>query len=54
MKLKTKVIQLRVEPELKAAASQAAKDNRRSLTSLIENLLEEYLRAHGYLKRKPR
>jgi hypothetical protein len=31
----------------------AAKDERRSLTSLIENVLEQYLTERGYLPSKP-
>ncbi len=40
---------LRLEPELKEAAERAAADDHRSLTSLIEKLLSEYLRGRGYL-----
>ena len=40
---------LRVNPWLKDAATRAAADDRRSLTSLVEELLTEYLREHGYL-----
>jgi hypothetical protein len=43
-------LNLRIEPELKAAAEKAAADDRRSLTSLIEKLLSEYLRKKGYLE----
>jgi hypothetical protein len=41
---KTALVNLRVPPSLKAAAQKAAADDRRSLTSLIEKLLVEYLR----------
>ena len=44
-------INLRVVPELKAAAEQAAADDQRSLTSLIEKLLTDYLRDRGFLPR---
>jgi len=46
---KTATLNLRIEPELKAAAERAATDDRRSVTSLIEKLLAEYLEEHGYL-----
>lgn len=38
-----------MEPALKEAAEKAAADDHRSLTSLVEKLLTEHLRAHGYL-----
>jgi hypothetical protein len=41
---KTAQVNLRVPPSLKAAAQQAAADDHRSLTSLIEKLLTEYIR----------
>ena len=40
---------LRVDPWLKDVATRAAADDRRSLKSLVEELLTEYLREHGYL-----
>jgi hypothetical protein len=40
---------LRVDPWLKDLATQAAADDQRSLTSLVEKLLADYLREHGYL-----
>ncbi len=46
---KTATLNLRIEPELKEAAERAATDDRRSVTSLIEKLLAEYLRERGYL-----
>ncbi len=49
-RIKGKTLNLRIEAELKAAAEKAAADDRRSLTSLIENLLTAYLRKKGYLK----
>jgi hypothetical protein len=40
----------RVRPlEVKAAAEKAAKDDVRSLSSLVENILTEWLRDEGYL-----
>lgn len=44
-------LNLRIEPELKIAAEKAALDDRRSLTSLIEKLLSDYLKKHGYLRK---
>lgn len=49
--IKSKTLNLRIEPRLKDAAEKAAVDERRSLTSLVEVLLEEYLRSGGYLKK---
>jgi hypothetical protein len=50
MVTKTKVpLALRIDPVLKAAAEKAAAEDRRSLTSLIESLLDQHLKAHGYL-----
>jgi hypothetical protein len=46
---RTALIQLRVRPSLKDAAEQAAENDSRSLTSLIEKLLTEHLRRKGYL-----
>ncbi len=41
---KTALVNLRMPPSLKAAAQKAAAEDRRSLTSLIEKLLVDYLR----------
>jgi hypothetical protein len=49
-RIKTAQVNLRIEPSLKAAAEKAAKDDQRSLTSLIEKLLTEHLRRRGYLQ----
>jgi hypothetical protein len=46
---KTAQVNLRLLPEMKDAAERAAADDRRSLTSLIEKLLGDYLEAAGYL-----
>ena len=45
---KTATLNLRIAPELKAAAEKAAADDNRSLTSLFETLLLSHLRDHGY------
>jgi hypothetical protein len=42
-----------IDPVLKDAAEIAAKDDRRSLTSLIEKVLADYLTERGYLPGKP-
>lgn len=44
-KRKTAIVTLRIEPELKAAAEQAAQYDQRSLTNLIEVLIIERCRA---------
>ena len=41
--------ELRVDPWLKDIAERAATDDRRSLASLVEELLTDYLLKHGYL-----
>jgi hypothetical protein len=46
---KTAPFQVRMRPSVKVAAEQAAADENRSLSSLIETLLIEHLRANGYL-----
>ena len=46
---KTVQINLRIPPELKEAAEQAAADDHRSLTSLITKLLSDHCKATGYL-----
>lgn len=48
-RLKTAQVNLRLLPEMKAAAEKAAADDSRSLTSLIEKLLREHLVRGGYL-----
>lgn len=49
-RLKTAQVNLRIAPALKEASEKAAADDNRSLTSLVEKLLTDYLRKHGYLK----
>jgi hypothetical protein len=44
---KTAQIALRVDPDLKERAEQAAAEDHRSLTSLIEKLLADHLRKRG-------
>jgi len=45
---------MRIDPELKEAAENAAADDRRSLSSLVEKLLTDYCREHGYFKDAPK
>lgn len=44
---KTAQVNIRLSPELKKAAEQAAEEDHRTLTSLIEKLLIEHLRETG-------
>ena len=46
---KTAQVNLRLAPSLKEAAERAAADDQRSLTSLVEKLLSDHLKANGYL-----
>lgn len=46
---KTPSFGIRVQPETKAALERAARDDLRSVSSLIEEILVEWLRAKGYL-----
>ena len=47
--VKTPSLGVRLQPELKAALDKAAKDDLRSMSSMVEKILTEYLREHGYL-----
>jgi hypothetical protein len=40
----------RVEPEMKAALEKAATDDERSLSSLVQKILREWLKERKYLK----
>jgi len=48
---KTPSLGVRVQPETKAALEKAAKADMRSVSSLIEKILVEWLRANGYMKK---
>ena len=50
---KTAQINLRIAPALKAAAERAAAADHRSLTSLVEKLLSDHLKAAGHLDPEP-
>lgn len=47
-RLKTAQVNLRIDPDLKAAADKAAAEDQRSLTSLIEKLLTDFLKKAGH------
>lgn len=46
---KTHPLGFRVEPEVKEALEKAAKADHRSVSSLIEKILVEWLKANGFL-----
>ncbi len=48
--VKTPSLGVRVQPEIKAALQRAAADDMRSMSSLIDKILIEWLRKKGYLK----
>jgi hypothetical protein len=45
-------VSFRFSPEKKSALEQAAEDDSRSLSSMIDKILTDYLKANGYLKPK--
>jgi len=45
---KTSPVSVRLPPALKEVAEEAAKADTRSLSSLLEKALREYLKANGY------
>jgi hypothetical protein len=47
---KTPSLGVRLQPKVKAALQQAAEADIRSLSSMVEKILTEWLRAKGYLK----
>jgi hypothetical protein len=46
-------VSFRLPPEIKAAAEKAAADDHRSLSSLVEKVLADYLKKQGYLPDPP-
>lgn len=48
---KTPSLGVRLQPETKAALEKAAKADMRSVSSLVEKVLTEWLRSNGYLKK---
>lgn len=47
---RTQPLGFRVEPDLKAALEKAARDDDRSVSSLVLKVLRDHLRERGYLK----
>jgi hypothetical protein len=47
---KSEAISVRVSPNIKKAAERAAAEDSRSVASLVEKLLVEWLKANNYLK----
>jgi hypothetical protein len=45
-------ISFRIEPEIKAALENVARQDRRSVSSLIEKILADWLEAHGHLPKE--
>jgi hypothetical protein len=50
MPQKTLPVSFRLPEHVKTAAEKAAKDDTRSLSSLLEKLLTDYLKKNNYLK----
>lgn len=50
--MKTLPVSIRLQPEVKAALEKAAKADARSLSSLAEKVLMDYLRKNGFLKER--
>ncbi|HEX2526906.1 MAG TPA: hypothetical protein VHL31_11510 [Geminicoccus sp.] len=51
---KTNSLGVRLQPDVKAALEKAAKDDMRSLSSLMEKIVTEWLRERGYLPNEPK
>jgi len=47
--VRTNSLGIRVEPEIKAALEKAARDDDRSVSSLVERVLKAWLIERGYL-----
>ncbi|MDB5572597.1 MAG: hypothetical protein JWN93_3780 [Hyphomicrobiales bacterium] len=47
--IKSAMIALRLAPSLKQAAEKAAAEDSRTLTSLVQKALKDYLAARGYV-----
>jgi hypothetical protein len=50
---KTGTFNLLIDPALKEAVEKAAAHDHRSVTSLVEKLLTDYLGRRGYIQRRP-
>ncbi len=46
---KTTPLGIRLEPDVREALTRAAKDDARSISSLIAKILSDWLRERGYL-----
>lgn len=51
---KTTPMGVRIAVEAKDALARAAKDDLRSLNSMVEKILTEWLREHGYMGEPPK
>jgi hypothetical protein len=49
---RTNPLGVRVHPEVKLALEKAAKDDDRSISSLVERILTTWLRDNGYLPKE--
>ena len=47
--VKTEALSFRINPDTKAALERAAKDDDRSVSSLVERILRGWLEERGYL-----
>lgn len=54
MPSKSPSLGVRIAPATKAALQKAAADDKRTVSNLVEKVLEEWLRANGYLKKGTR
>lgn len=50
--VKTNPLGFRVEPEVKEALERAAKADRRSVSSMVEKILVEWLQANGHMPKE--
>jgi hypothetical protein len=44
------VTSIRFDPPVKVAIDKAAKSDKRSISSLVQKVMEDWLKAEGYLK----
>ena len=49
---KTAALGLRIEPAVKAALEEAAKEDRRTVAAYVEKLVVEHLRKKGFLEKE--
>lgn len=48
---KTTPLGVRLEEDIRKALTKAAKDDQRSISSMISKILTDWLKANGYLKK---